>query len=87
MPVVEELKPPEEPKARNVERLHVTLPSRLKDKLDELQESTYATSASDVIKDALILYASLIEEHRNGKEVVVKDPSGQDSSYRLFLRS
>jgi hypothetical protein len=71
---------------RKVERLHITLAPELKDKLEQMQEDTFSTSSSDVIRDALLVYAGLINEHKKGNEVFLKSSDGTETLYRLFLK-
>ncbi|MBI5130987.1 MAG: hypothetical protein HZA66_16220 [Rhodopseudomonas palustris] len=73
-------KPRGRPKsAESGTRLHLYLPDSLTGRLQELQRDTYAGSITEVIKNALTLYAAAVEEHKNGGRVYFKrkDEAGE----------
>jgi hypothetical protein len=61
---------------KNVEtgnRFHISIPESLTNRLLEIQRDTHATSITEVVKDALQLYAAAaVEEHKNGGHVYFK---------------
>lgn len=67
------------PKAGDTSRVHITLPDELAERLKSIQEETYAGSLTEVIKNALVLYAALLEEHKKGRHVFTQSNSGEDT--------
>ncbi len=65
--------------AGEMSRIHISIPDELANRLKEIQESTYAGSITEVIKDALILYAALLDEHKNGRVVFTQSSDGMDT--------
>ena len=65
-------------------RIHVSMGERSKEMLDQL---AYKTSASntEVFRNALRLYAALIEEAEKGNKLYVKDKDGNLTEYRIFV--
>jgi len=66
-------------------RVQFDLPPRSMERLNALKLKTEASSASEVVKNALRLYEALIEATESGKQFLVRDANGQVSPYRLFL--
>jgi hypothetical protein len=66
-------------------RLHVSMSKGLRDRLEEIQSETGAASVSEVVKDALVLYAAALDVHRKGGYVLFKDKDGQLERVNLFL--
>ena len=59
---------------RGLRRLQITLSERAWRRLDELKAKTDASSATDVIRDALRLYDALVDEVNKGKTLVLESP-------------
>jgi hypothetical protein len=51
---------------KNVEssRVHLSLPETLLDRLHEIQRGTHASSLTEVVKNALQLYAAAVDMHK-----------------------
>jgi hypothetical protein len=60
------------PKNEAGNRFHISIPESLTNRLLEIQRDTHATSLTEVVKDALQLYAAAVEEHKNGGHVYFK---------------
>ncbi|ABD86176.1 hypothetical protein [Rhodopseudomonas palustris] len=60
-------------------RLHLYIPDSLTNRLQELQRDTHAGSLTEVVKNALMLYAAAVEEHKSGGRVYFKrkDETGE----------
>ena len=65
-------------------RVHVTMGQKSKELLDELCEKT-GDSHAGVFRNALRLYAALIEESEKGNDLYVKDKDGNLTLYRIFV--
>jgi hypothetical protein len=50
-------------------KLHISIPENLTKRLVVLQKDTHASSLTEVIKAALLLYAAAVEEHKAGGHV------------------
>jgi hypothetical protein len=59
-------------------RVHVSLPEELSQRLAEVQKDTYANSIGEVIKDALVVYVALLEEHKQGRQVFTQSKDKSD---------
>jgi len=57
-------------------RVHLYIPESLIKRLEQIQLDTHASSITEVVKDALTLYAAAVEEHKNGGHVYFKRNSG-----------
>jgi hypothetical protein len=66
-------------------RLHVSMPQSLRDRLEEIQRFTYKSSVTEVVKDALVLYAAAVDVHRNHGYLVFKDEKGGEQRINLFI--
>jgi hypothetical protein len=53
-------------------RLHINIPESLTQRLLEIQRDTHASSITEVVKNALQLYAAAVEEHKSGGNVYFK---------------
>lgn len=78
---------PRRGRGRGVEtsRVHITLPEELSDRLAEIQKDTFASSVTEVIKNALLVYAGLLEDHKSGKKFYTIDKNNDKESLRIFL--
>jgi hypothetical protein len=65
-------------------RLHIYIPEGLISRLLEIQRETHAGSITEVVKNALALYAAAVEEHKNGGHVYFKR-KGDEAERQLAL--
>jgi len=54
-------------------------------RLVELQKDTHASSLTEIIKAALLLYAAAVEEHKAGGNLYFKRHEGAERQLALFL--
>jgi len=67
-------------------RLHIFIPDSLTKRLEEIQLYTHASSITEVVKNALTLYAAAIEEHKAGGFVYFKrKEDGMERQLALFI--
>ena len=67
-------------------RIHISLPGTLAARLQQIQRDTHASTLTEVFKDALMVYAALLEEHKKGNGVFIKDEkSAVEVRIPLFL--
>jgi hypothetical protein len=67
-------------------RLHIAIPESLTKRLMEIQRETHAASITEVVKNALTLYAAAMEEHKSGGHVYFKRTNeGVERQLALFL--
>lgn len=59
-------------------RVHVSLPEDLSERLVEVQKETFASSIAEVIKNALVVYVALLEEHKQGRQVFTQSKDKSD---------
>jgi len=71
-------------KAKNTTRVQMELPEKSMQRLAALKDKTEASSYAEVLKNALRLYESLIDEVESGKTLCVKDKEGNVSEYKIF---
>jgi hypothetical protein len=65
-------------------RVHIYIPDSLTKRLEEIRLATHATSLTEVVKNALQLYAAAVEEHKRGGHVYFKR-EGENVEHRLAL--
>jgi hypothetical protein len=65
-------------------RIHLYIPETLTKRLMEIQRDTHASSITEVVKNALTLYAAAVEEHKSGGHVYFKR-KGEDGERQLAL--
>ncbi|MBL4761047.1 MAG: hypothetical protein JKY80_09450 [Mariprofundaceae bacterium] len=70
---------------KKTSRLNVTFPEALVDKLQELQDATYAGTLAEVFRNALVVYSAIWEAHKKGAEVVIREKDGSEKTLALFL--
>jgi hypothetical protein len=80
-------KPTVDEKVRNSgkSRVQFDLSPRAMELLTELKEKTEAPSYAEVFKNAMKLYAGLIEEVERGSEFMLKDKDGRIGPFKIFL--
>jgi hypothetical protein len=67
-------------------KVHVSLPENLTQRLDSIKKVTCASSLTEVIRSALLLYAYAVEEHQAGGRVYTKRPNEEiERELALFL--
>src|SRR5262245_15155200 len=66
-------------------RLHIYIPESLTARLQEIQRETHASSITEVVKQALTLYAAAVEEHKKGGYVYLKRNDGVERQLALFI--
>jgi len=74
---------PKNPEAGS--KLHISIPESLMKRLVELQKDTHASSLTEIIKAALLLYAAAVEEHKAGGNLYFKRHEGAERQLALFL--
>lgn len=88
---VEDIKPegqkrgrPRKPHPGN--RLHIFIPETLTNRMLEIQRDTHASSLTEVVKNALTLYAAAVEEHKRGGFLYLKRGiDGVERQLALFI--
>lgn len=67
-------------------RVHLYIPETLIQRLAEIQRDTHASSITEVVKNALTLYAAAVEEHKNGGHIYFKRrEEGFERQLALFI--
>lgn len=66
-------------------RVQLELPDRAFERLKKLKEVTEAASYAEVLKSALRLYESLIQEAEAGNTVCIRKPDGQETYCKLIF--
>jgi hypothetical protein len=66
-------------------RIHIVMPEALAKRVVEIQKETHATSITEVVKNALVLYAAALEEHKQGGVLVFRRPKGVERQLALFV--
>lgn len=67
-------------------RINISVPESLAAKLLELQEYTHAPSMTEVVRNALVLYAAAVAEHKRGGSIYFKrDADGKERELALFI--
>lgn len=71
-------------KSSKTTRVQLELPERSMQRLVDLKELTEANSYAEVMKNALRLYEELINKHKEGNALLLKDKQGNVIEYRVF---
>jgi hypothetical protein len=67
-------------------RVHIYIPESLTKRLQEIQRDTHASSITEVVKNALMLYAAAVQEHKDGGHVYFKRKNEQtERQLALFI--
>ena len=66
-------------------RIHVSYPDSMKDRLEEIREETDKSSLSEVFRQALLFYALAYEEHKKGSDFLIRTEGGDIERLRMFL--
>jgi hypothetical protein len=72
-------------KAKSMRRLQVELPPRSAARLDRLKHLTEATSAAEVLRNALRIYEELASRTEQGDELMLRTKDGELVSFPLLL--
>jgi hypothetical protein len=73
------------PKSAEASRVHLSIPETLIERLHEIQRDTHASSLTEVVRDALQLYAAAVEVHKKGGHICFKDDKGGERQLALFI--
>lgn len=71
--------------AKTANRVHVSYPDTMKDRLEEIRSETDKGSLSEVFRQALMFYALAYEEHKRGSDFLIRSKSGELERIRMFL--
>lgn len=71
-------------KSKGTTRVQMELPEKSMQRLSILKDKTEASSYAEVLKNALRLYESIIDEAEAGKTIYLKDKEGNVSEYKIF---
>ena len=66
-------------------RINMDMSSTSVERMERLKDITEASSYTEVVKNALKLYEALIAEAQKGNEFLMRSPSGELMSYKIFL--
>lgn len=66
-------------------RVHVSYPDSMKERLEQIKVETDKGSLSEVFRQALMFYALAFEEHKKGSDMLIRDKDGQIERLRMFL--
>lgn len=69
---------------RDTTRVQLEMPPKSMERLAHLKDVTEASSYAEVIRNALRLYESMIEEVEDGHDVLVRDKDGRTTTYKIF---
>lgn len=75
----------EEKRGRNTTRVQVELPRRAYERLHVLKDRSEAASYSEVMKNALRLYAMLSTHTDHGRRIYLKEPDGALTECVVFI--
>jgi len=71
--------------AYSANRVHVSYPDTMKDRLEQIKTETDKGSLSEVFRQALIFYALAFDEHKKGSDLLIRDRDGQIERLRMFM--
>lgn len=72
-------------KSSNTNRVHVSYPETIKDRLEEIKTETDKSSLSEVFRTALLFYTLAYEEHKKGSDFLIRSKDGQVERLRMFM--
>jgi Arc/MetJ-type ribon-helix-helix transcriptional regulator len=72
-------------KAKIMRRLQVELPPRSAARLDRLKDLTEASSAAEVLRNALRVYEELASRTEQGDELMLRTKDGELVAFPLLL--
>ena len=68
-----------------VNRLHVSYPETVREKLEEIRLEPDKSSLSEVFRQALLFYALAFEEHKKGSDFLIRNSKGEIERLRMFM--
>jgi len=71
--------------AKTANRVHVSYPDTMKNRLEEIRSETDKGSLSEVFRQALMFYALAYEEHKKGSDFLIRNKGGELERLRIFL--
>lgn len=71
--------------SKTANRVHVSYPDTMKERLEEIRTETDKGSLSEVFRQALMFYALAYEEHKKGSDFLIRGKSGEVERLRMFL--
>ena len=74
---------PRPSKKADTVRLNLEITQGTKERLDRLQEATEARSMVEAISRALAVYETLVREHEQGSDIVVRRKDGRELNLLL----
>lgn len=66
-------------------RVQLTLTDSLMARLEELKDITHHSNVSEFMRDALILYATVVEGKKEGKRFVMREDGKVDTEIALLV--
>ena len=69
---------------KSTTRVQLELADKSFERLNALKDKTEASSYAEVMKNALRLYESIINQYDAGKRLYLKDENGQVTEYEVF---
>jgi len=66
-------------------RVQLELPQTSYSRLKALREKTEAGSYAEVMKNALRLYEEMVEEALAGNQLMIKDTTGKETTYKMLF--
>jgi len=69
----------------NVNRVHISYPDSMKERLEEIKIETDRGSLSEVFRQALMFYALAYEEHKKGSDLLIRSKTGEIERLRMFM--
>lgn len=72
-------------KPAGANRIHVSYPDSMKDRLEEIRGETDKSSLSEVFRQAILFYALAYEEHKKGADFLIRSKDGDLERLRMFL--
>lgn len=70
--------------AKPTTRVQLEMTPKAYERLGRLKEKTEAASYNEVMRVALRLYASVIEQQAAGKKLLLVDKAGNETEYEIF---
>lgn len=66
-------------------RIHVSYPDSMKERLEEIKQATDKASVSEVFRQALLFYTLAYEEHKKGSDFLIRNKDGEIERLRMFM--
>lgn len=68
-----------------VNRVHISYPDSMKERLEEIKLETDKSSLSEVFRQALLFYSLAFEEHKKGSDFLIRNKNGEIERLRMFM--